>query len=69
MFSYNFKFNCRAQALQNFGLAIISIVSGIIVDTHGYLMLELFFLAWLWGKNKPLFKNDIPILLKYKFVL
>ncbi|KAJ8686589.1 hypothetical protein QAD02_022383 [Eretmocerus hayati] len=37
-----------AQALQNLGLAITAIVCGAIVDTYGYLMLELFFLAWLW---------------------
>ncbi|OXU19611.1 hypothetical protein TSAR_005778 [Trichomalopsis sarcophagae] len=37
-----------AQALQNLGLAVTSIVCGIIVDTHGYFMLEMFFLAWLW---------------------
>ncbi|CAB0040141.1 unnamed protein product [Trichogramma brassicae] len=37
-----------AQALQNLGLAVTSIVCGIIVDNHGYFMLELFFLGWLW---------------------
>ncbi|XP_074658451.1 lysosomal dipeptide transporter MFSD1-like isoform X2 [Tubulanus polymorphus] len=35
------------QSVQNLGLAVISLVAGIIVDGHGYLMLELFFLAWL----------------------
>ncbi|XP_011495086.1 PREDICTED: major facilitator superfamily domain-containing protein 1-like isoform X2 [Ceratosolen solmsi marchali] len=37
-----------AQALQNLGLAITSIVCGIIVDNHGYFMLEMFFFTWLW---------------------
>ncbi|XP_058794311.1 major facilitator superfamily domain-containing protein 1-like [Phymastichus coffea] len=37
-----------AQSLQNLGLAVMSILCGIIVDNHGYFMLELFFLAWLW---------------------
>ncbi|GAB1862909.1 Major facilitator superfamily domain-containing protein 1 [Camponotus japonicus] len=37
-----------AQAVQNLGLAVVSIVAGIIVDKGGYLMLEMFFLAWLW---------------------
>jgi len=43
-------FSCRAQAVQNLGLAVVSIVAGIIVDKGGYLMLEMFFLAWLWGE-------------------
>ncbi|KAL0105712.1 hypothetical protein PUN28_015880 [Cardiocondyla obscurior] len=37
-----------AQAVQNLGLAVVSIVAGIIVDKGGYLMLEMFFLGWLW---------------------
>ncbi|KAK6195515.1 hypothetical protein SNE40_000928 [Patella caerulea] len=35
------------QAIQNLGLAVISLVAGIIVDSKGYLILEVFFLAWL----------------------
>ncbi|XP_031842046.1 lysosomal dipeptide transporter MFSD1 isoform X2 [Nomia melanderi] len=37
-----------AQAGQNLGLAIVSIIAGIIVDQNGYFMLEVFFLIWLW---------------------
>ncbi|KOC71151.1 Major facilitator superfamily domain-containing protein 1 [Habropoda laboriosa] len=37
-----------AQAVQNLGLAIVSILAGIIVDRGGYFMLEIFFLGWLW---------------------
>ncbi|CAK9830720.1 Major facilitator superfamily domain-containing protein 1 [Anthophora retusa] len=37
-----------AQAVQNLGLAIVSILAGIIVDRGGYFMLEMFFLGWLW---------------------
>ncbi|XP_043288687.1 major facilitator superfamily domain-containing protein 1-like [Venturia canescens] len=37
-----------AQAVQNLGLAVVSILAGMIVDAGGYLMLELFFLGWLW---------------------
>ncbi|XP_012278627.1 major facilitator superfamily domain-containing protein 1 [Orussus abietinus] len=37
-----------AQAVQNLGLAVVSIVSGIIVDKEGYLVLEIFFIGWLW---------------------
>ncbi|KAG5320707.1 MFSD1 protein, partial [Pseudoatta argentina] len=37
-----------AQSVQNLGLAVVSIVAGIIVDKGGYLMLEMFFLGWLW---------------------
>ncbi|XP_054284429.1 major facilitator superfamily domain-containing protein 1-like [Macrosteles quadrilineatus] len=36
-----------AQAIQNLGLGVITLVTGIIVDSGGYFMLELFFLAWL----------------------
>ncbi|XP_064638715.1 major facilitator superfamily domain-containing protein 1-like isoform X2 [Lineus longissimus] len=35
------------QSIQNLGLAVISIVAGLIVDSKGYLFLEVFFLAWL----------------------
>ncbi|XP_071084456.1 lysosomal dipeptide transporter MFSD1-like isoform X1 [Haliotis cracherodii] len=35
------------QAVQNLGLAVISLVAGIIVDSKGYLILEVFFMAWL----------------------
>lgn len=43
-------FSYRAQAVQNLGLAVVSIVAGIIVDKGGYLMLEMFFLGWLWSE-------------------
>lgn len=36
-----------AQAVQNLGLAVITMLAGMIVDHGGYLMLEVFFLAWL----------------------
>jgi MFS family permease len=35
------------QSVQNFGLAVIIWVAGYIVDDGGYLLLEVFFLAWL----------------------
>ncbi|KAK7483182.1 hypothetical protein BaRGS_00025586 [Batillaria attramentaria] len=35
------------QAIQNLGLAVISLVAGLIVDSKGYLVLEVFFMAWL----------------------
>ncbi|XP_055868453.1 major facilitator superfamily domain-containing protein 1-like [Biomphalaria glabrata] len=35
------------QAIQNLGLAVIALVAGIIVDQNGYLILEVFFMAWL----------------------
>ena len=38
------------QSVQNLGLAVISIVAGKLVDSNGYLVLEVFFLAWLCGK-------------------
>ncbi|XP_015512581.1 major facilitator superfamily domain-containing protein 1 [Neodiprion lecontei] len=36
-----------AQSVQNLGLAVVSILTGMIVDSGGYFMLEMFFLAWL----------------------
>ena len=38
------------QSIQNLGLAVISQVAGTIVDQRGYLVLEVFFCAWLCGK-------------------
>lgn len=35
------------QAIQNLGLALISYIAGLIVDSKGYLLLEIFFLVWL----------------------
>ena len=36
--------------MQNLGLAVISMISGMIVDKGGYFMLEMFFIGWLIGK-------------------
>ncbi|XP_021515300.1 major facilitator superfamily domain-containing protein 1 [Meriones unguiculatus] len=33
------------QSIQNFGLAVIAILAGMILDTRGYLLLEVFFIA------------------------
>ena len=38
------------QSLQNLGLAVVTIIIGNIVDSSGYLMLELFMCACLCGK-------------------
>jgi len=38
------------QAVQNLGLAVITMLAGYIVDEAGYLLLEVFFLAWLCRK-------------------
>ncbi|KAK6622972.1 hypothetical protein RUM43_008824 [Polyplax serrata] len=35
------------QSIQNLGMAVITMVAGVIVDSGGYLMLEVFFMAWL----------------------
>ncbi|XP_073986739.1 lysosomal dipeptide transporter MFSD1-like [Rhodnius prolixus] len=37
-----------AQALQNLGLAVATMLAGMVVDSGGYLLLEMFFLAWLF---------------------
>lgn len=53
------------QSVQNLGLAIITMVAGLIVDSGGYLMLEVFFMAWLCGM---LLKILNLILLKYIYL-
>ena len=35
------------QSIQNLGLAVVSIMTGVIVDRAGYFMLEVFFLICL----------------------
>jgi len=35
------------QAIQNLGLALITMLSGVIVDGLGYMWLEMFFIFWL----------------------
>ena len=35
------------QAIQNLGLAGVSLLAGLIVDHHGYLWLEVFFIFWI----------------------
>jgi len=35
------------QAIQNLGLATITLLAGLIVDNYGYLWLEVFFIFWL----------------------
>lgn len=47
----DFRFICSCQSVQNLGLAVITMVAGVIVDHEGYFMLELFFIGWLLGKN------------------
>jgi len=37
----------RMQAVQNLGMAIVTMLAGRIVDDQGYLVLEVFFLGWL----------------------
>lgn len=40
----------RMQAVQNLGMAVVTMLAGRIVDGQGYLVLEVFFLAWLCCK-------------------
>ena len=37
------------QAIQNLGLAVVSLLAGMILDARGYILLEVFFLALLCG--------------------
>jgi len=41
----------RAQAMQNLGLAVVALITGIIVDKGGYLLLEMFFMGCLCGNS------------------
>lgn len=38
------------QAVQNLGMAVVTMMAGRIVDGQGYLVLEVFFLGWLCRK-------------------
>jgi hypothetical protein len=38
------------QAVQNLGMAVVTMLAGQIVDGQGYLVLEVFFLGWLCCK-------------------
>lgn len=53
-----FLFIFRCQSVQNLGLAVISMLSGMIVDNGGYFMLEIFFIGWLSGKFKKKGLNE-----------
>lgn len=35
------------QSVQNLGLAVVTMISGVIVDKGGFFMLEIFFIGWL----------------------
>ena len=43
-------FSHRMQAVQNLGMAVVTMLAGRIVDGQGYLVLEVFFLGWLCCK-------------------
>ena len=45
MFDNFLKFSM--QAIQNLGLATVALAAGKILDAKGYLILEVFFMAWL----------------------
>ena len=48
------------QSVQNLGLAVISVVAGKLVDSNGYLVLEVFFLAWLCRKFFTIIYKQVP---------
>lgn len=37
------------QSIQNLGLAVVTLLAGMILDARGYILLEVFFLALLCG--------------------
>ena len=49
------------QSVQNLGLAVISLVSGKLVDGSGYLVLEVFYLCWLCGKYPDLYYRKVCV--------
>jgi len=51
------------QSLQNLGLVLSGIITGLLVEKHGYLMLELFFVALCLGKT--LYPNLICLFLTF----
>lgn len=53
------------QAVQNLGMAIVTMMAGSIVDGQGYLVLEVFFLGWLCCK---LIYNDLTVPHKTQFI-
>lgn len=62
------------QSVQNLGLAIVSMIAGMIVDSGGYFMLEVFFICWLCGKyfesqKKSLVKQISIIIWKFTVAL
>ena len=44
---YYFFFLGMMQAIQNLGLALCNMLTGLIVDQEGYIWLEMFFIFWL----------------------
>lgn len=52
---YYLFFISRMQSIQNLGLALISMLAGLIVDLKGYLVLEMFYMIWLCGKCSMVF--------------
>lgn len=55
------------QAVQNLGMAVVTMMAGRIVDDQGYLVLEVFFLAWLCRNNDLIIfiSNQILIFLYF----
>ena len=56
------------QSVQNLGLACISLLTGVIVDSAGYFVLEVFFLGCLCRKFLSPNKRRL-FSLKYNFIL
>lgn len=48
-FNIGFILFYRAQSVENLGLAVVSLLVGIIIDADGYYMVELFFCFLLSG--------------------
>lgn len=61
--------------MQNLGLALISMTTGIIVDHYGFLYLEIFFIIWLisewkWrgGKERKVETNLIVLFISVSLI-
>lgn len=54
--------------MQNLGIAVISMVTGLIVDHYGFLILEIFFIIWLGGECRLLLWSKMSNLTELIFL-
>ena len=57
------------QAVQNLGMAVVTMLAGQIVDGQGYLVLEVFFLGWLCRESLFTTRNQLRMFSNSKITL